>query len=87
MDGIINSVDMNKLLEIVKNREAWGAAFHGVAKIQTQLSNYHHHCIFFILQKPNLPDANVLRESYLHQLLIKGLPRKHRRKYDCSSDH
>ena len=37
LDGIINSVDMNlsKLGEIVKDREAWGAAFHGVAKSHT----------------------------------------------------
>ena len=37
MDGIIDSMDMNlnKLLERVKDREAWRAAVHGVAKIQT----------------------------------------------------
>ena len=37
----MNSVDMSlsRLLEIVKDREAWGAAVHGVAKSQTQLSN------------------------------------------------
>jgi len=40
-DGIINLTDMslNKLWEIVKNREAWRVAVHGVAKSQTQLSN------------------------------------------------
>ena len=40
-DGIIDSVDMSlsKLLEIVKDREAWRAAVHGIAKNQTQLSN------------------------------------------------
>ena len=40
-DGIIDSIDMSlsKLLEIVKDREAWRAAVHGIAKNQTQLSN------------------------------------------------
>ena len=39
MDGITDSTDMNlrKLQEIVKDREAWGAAVHGVAKSRTLL--------------------------------------------------
>ena len=34
LDGIIDSVDINlsKVQEIVKDREAWRAAVHGVAK-------------------------------------------------------
>ena len=41
LDGITNSMDMNlgKLQEMVKDREAWHAAVHVVTKIQTRLGN------------------------------------------------
>ena len=41
LDGITNSMAMNlsKLQEMVKDREAWHSADHGVAKSQTRLSN------------------------------------------------
>ena len=41
LDGITDSVDMNlgKLREMVKDREAWCAALHGIVKSRTQLGN------------------------------------------------
>ena len=41
LDGIMDSMDMSlsKFQEIMKDRKAWCAAIHGIAKRQTQLSD------------------------------------------------
>ena len=79
LDGIteLMNMNLNKLQETVKDRKAWRAAVHGVAKSQTQLSsgttatttyarNYIRHFTYFIILKPhnNYEAGQMLLSSF-----------------------
>ena len=52
LDGITDLMDMSlsKLREIVKDRETWHAAIHGVPKSQTKLNNNNTYVCICILR-------------------------------------
>ena len=57
LDDIIDSMDMNlsKLQEMVKDREAWSAVVHGVAKSRTLLNDGTAATILIAEKLKNMP--------------------------------
>ena len=83
LDRITDSVDMNlgKLQEIVRDREAWCAAVHAVTKSQTLLSNWttptnpwYYYCIFAWSGQCELNPAFWLQIPSFSKLYFHTLP-------------
>ena len=62
LDGITDSVKMSlsKLWGVVKDREAWHAAVHGVAKCRTRLSDFTLNFHFHALEEEMATHSSVL---------------------------
>ena len=62
LDGITNAMDMNlgRLQEMVRGKEAWHTAVHGVGKSQTRRSDFTFTFHFHALEKEMATHSSVL---------------------------
>ena len=73
LDGITDSMDINssKFQEIMKDREAWHAAVHGVTKSQTRLSDWTRKSVIFSI-KLNIQKTKIMASGPIISWEIDG---------------